>query len=116
MPQITPINPLSHTPISHLFSLPSGQVVGMVKGTFEGIVEEDVSEPQIREIGAYDTVYYGTLSRFVLVVPADAEIEYHTYSDISNIIIVKHAGRKYCFKITYGDAMFPDKLTPIECP
>jgi hypothetical protein len=88
----------------------------MVKGLFEGIVRENVAEPFVQVIGEYDTVYYGTLSRFALVVPIDAEIEYHPYSDVSDIVVVKHANHKHCFKITYGDAMFPDKLTPTSCP
>ena len=89
----------------------------MVRGKFEGVVRENVTEPCAKITGEYDTVYYGTLSYFALAIPLDAEIEYRTYSDISDIIIVKHAGRKYCFKITRGDAMFPDKLVLIEsCP
>jgi hypothetical protein len=87
----------------------------MARGKFEGVVRENVAEPSVRTIGEYDTVYYGTLSYFVLVVPVDAEIEYRPHSDISDIIIVVK-DRKYCFKLTYGNAMFPDKLTPISCP
>ena len=89
----------------------------MVKGTFEGIVEEDVPEPQIREIGTYDTVYYGTLSRFILVIPTDAEeVGFIPLSDISVIIVIRRYDRKWCYKVTYGDAMFPDKLVPVDCP
>jgi hypothetical protein len=88
-----------------------------MKGTFKGIVvQEDISEPSVITVGEYDTVYYGTLSYFVLAVPAEAEVEQIPVSDISDIIVVKHAGRRYCFKITYGDAMFPDKLAPTSCP
>jgi hypothetical protein len=88
----------------------------MVKGKFEGIVWENVAEPFVKTIGTYDTVYYGTLSYFVLVVPENAEVDYRVYSDISDIIIVKHVDHTHCFKITYGDAMFPDVLTPTSCP
>jgi hypothetical protein len=94
----------------------SGQVVGMARGKFEGVVRENVAEPFIQAIGEYDTVYYGALSYFVLAVPEEAEVEQVPISDISDVIVVKHAGRKYCFKISYGDAMFPDKLAPIDCP
>ncbi len=88
----------------------------MARGMFKGIVRENVHEPVIKTIGEYDTVYYGTLSYFVLVVPKEAEVEQIPASDISDVIIVKHSDRKYCFKITYGDARFPDKLTPVDCP
>jgi hypothetical protein len=89
----------------------------MVKGKFEGIVRERTSEPHIRIIGTYDTVYYGTLSYFVLVVPEEAEIEQTPASDISDCIIVSTGGRKYYFKLEYGNAYFPDKLVPSgSCP
>jgi hypothetical protein len=89
----------------------------MARGKFEGVVRENVAEPVIRTIGEYDTVYYGTLSYFVLVVPEEAEVERIPVSDISDIIVVKHIDHTYCFKITYGDAMFPDKLVPVtSCP
>jgi len=88
----------------------------MTRGKFEGVVRENVTKPHVKITGEYDTVYYGTLSCFVLVVPVDAEIDLIPHSDISDIIVVNHASRKYCFKITYGDAMFPDVLTPIDCP
>jgi hypothetical protein len=88
---------------------------GMARGKFEGIIRDNVTEPHIKITGEYDTVYYGALSYFVLVVPKDAEVEQIPVSDISDIIIVVK-DHKYCFKITYGDAMFPDKLTPIDCP
>jgi hypothetical protein len=88
----------------------------VVKGSFKGIVRKDVEEPAIEITGSYDTVYYGTLSYFVLVFPANAEIEYMRVSDVSDIIVIHHASKRYCFKMTYGDAYFPDKLTPVTCP
>jgi hypothetical protein len=88
-----------------------------MKGTFKGVVvQKDVQEPSVRTIGEYDTVYYGTLQYFVLVVPEEAEVEQIPVSDISDIIIIKKHNVRWCYKITYGDAMFPDKLTPISCP
>ena len=88
----------------------------MARGSFRGIVRERVDEPIIKTVGTYDTVYYGTLSYFVLIVPEDAEVVQIPVSDISDIIVVRHIDHTYCFKITYGDAMFPDKLTPTSCP
>jgi len=87
-----------------------------VRGSFRGIVREDVKEPVIRVVGSYDTVYYGTLDYFVLAIPTDAEVEYIRVSDVSDIIVVHRASKKYCYKITYGDAYFPDVLTPVACP
>ena len=88
-----------------------------MKGKFEGVVRERVSEPFVRIIGTYDTVYHGTLCYFVLVVPFDAEVRQTPVSDISDCITVITRGSKYYFKLTYGDAYFPDKLVPIEsCP
>jgi hypothetical protein len=89
----------------------------MVKGKFEGVVRENVTEPYVKITGEYDTVYYGTLSYFVLVVPEDAEVVQTPISEVSDCITVVHGDRKYYFKLKYGDAYFPDKLVPLDsCP
>jgi hypothetical protein len=91
-------------------------VVG-VKGTFKGIVREPVDRPYIKEIGTYNTVVYGELSMFVLVIPENAEVKRRAVSEYSDCIEIVVNDKSYSYKLTYGDAYFPDKLVPIEsCP
>jgi len=88
-----------------------------MKGKFEGIVRDRVDKPFVKSVGTYDTVYYGTLSYFVLVVPVDATVTKSPISNVSDCIVIIVRDKRYYFKLTYGDAYFPDTLVPLDsCP
>jgi hypothetical protein len=80
----------------------------MFRGHWKGVYKSpDIRTPELRAIGYYDTVRYGRLEEFALLVPENAAVK--RVEDKYNIyyLVVTAGGEKYAFRIELGDAEYP---------
>jgi hypothetical protein len=79
----------------------------MFRGHWRGVYKSpDIKTPELRVAGYYDTVRYGRLEEFALLVPENAmvkrvEDKYNVYY----LVIID--GDEYAFEIHLGDAETP---------
>jgi hypothetical protein len=84
-------------------------------GHFTGVKKSDkVSEPVIVVTDYYDTVRYGILETFCLIVPEDAKIRRIEISGIDEIIKVEYNDEVRYYYHQFGDVYDPAVLRLAE--
>lgn len=76
----------------------------MSRGTLRRVVKADIEEPTIAIVDYYDTVRFGTLAGFVVVLPAKEEVVYRE-GDYYDVYYLPRLKKKVT--IEYGSAEWP---------
>jgi len=77
------------------------------RGSFEGVkTHPDTKTPRFITTGAYNTVRYGWLSKFILAIPVGSTIQKFNHGNI-HYYLVSHKGKQYGFIVVRGDVTTP---------
>jgi len=89
-----------------------------MEGGFEGVKKHpNVKVPEFKVTGYYETVRYGELCNFVLLIPENAKIEsVKAGARKTYYLVTLPNGEKYGFGVRRGDAATPDEgfEVPVE--
>jgi hypothetical protein len=79
----------------------------MFRGHWKGVYKSDVEIPELKVVGHYDTVRYGQLQEFALLVPKNAVVK--RTEDEHNIyyLVITTDGSEFAFEISPGSAEYP---------
>lgn len=79
-----------------------------MKGDFYGVITHpEVKIPEFRVKSQYNTVRYGYLDNFVLLVPPNSKVERVDEGRTSYFLVITPNGEKYGFGVWEGDAYDP---------
>jgi len=83
-----------------------------MRGTFKGIEEADVDIPSFKVLYSYETVRYGTLRNFVVLIPKGSKVvkDERETSRLRKVTLVTPNGMEFVIHIKYGDAETPDDV------
>ena len=84
------------------------EIVTSARGQLVGIKVADVQEPAIYIVGYYDTVRYGVLDEFVVILPKNVE---SIVRELAWGKIIYLTSLKKKVVIRWGDAATPDKAS-----